>query len=254
VTFNAEINSALAAKLDQSVVKQRKQSGFSLSYIEGWYAIDQANKIFGHDQWTMEFDYIKDVYCQLVDDGQKGKRWHVSYIAQCRVNVMGVIRVDVGSGHGIDRECGIAHESASKEAATDAMKRAFRTFGNPFGLALYDKKQEMVASNATELLVSDAMLFEKTILENVKTGRLNDLAVRTICKLAGGDRPALIPESRRASVLQTIADDNKIKFLNQGMNSKGEVIVEDVRPTKSLEELKAKAAELMPASERPEAK
>jgi hypothetical protein len=39
---------------------------------------------------------------------------------------------------------GQAHESALKEAETDAMKRALMTFGNPFGLALYDKKQREV--------------------------------------------------------------------------------------------------------------
>jgi recombination DNA repair RAD52 pathway protein len=34
------------------------------------------------------------------------------------------------------------HESAIKEAETDAMKRAFRTFGNTFGLALYQKDKD----------------------------------------------------------------------------------------------------------------
>ena len=38
-------------------------------------------------------------------------------------------------------DLGQAHESALKEAETDAMKRALMTFGNPFGLALYDKQQ-----------------------------------------------------------------------------------------------------------------
>ena len=32
-----------------------------------------------------------------------------------------------------------------KEAETDARKRALMTFGNPFGLALYDKTQANVA-------------------------------------------------------------------------------------------------------------
>jgi len=36
---------------------------------------------------------------------------------------------------------GEAHESALKEAETDATKRALVTFGNLFGLALYDKQQ-----------------------------------------------------------------------------------------------------------------
>jgi hypothetical protein len=36
---------------------------------------------------------------------------------------------------------GEAHESALKEAETDATKRALTTFGNLFGLALYDREQ-----------------------------------------------------------------------------------------------------------------
>ena len=50
----------------------------------------------------------------------------------------------LGAGHGIDLDLGQAHESALKEAETDAMKRALMTFGNPFGLALYDKAQRQV--------------------------------------------------------------------------------------------------------------
>jgi len=44
----------------------------------------------------------------------------------------------------VDR--GRAHEPAIKEAETDAMKRALMTFGNPFGLALYDKQQRQVST------------------------------------------------------------------------------------------------------------
>jgi hypothetical protein len=55
-----------------------------------------------------------------------------------------LIREGCGAGHGIDTDLGQAHESALKEAETDAMKRALMTFGNPFGLALYDKRQREV--------------------------------------------------------------------------------------------------------------
>ena len=44
-----------------------------------------------------------------------------------------------GVGHGSGHTLGEAHESALKEAETDATKRALVTFGNCFGLALYDK-------------------------------------------------------------------------------------------------------------------
>ena len=47
-------------------------------------------------------------------------------------------------------DLGLAHESALKEAETDAMKRALMTFGNPFGLALYDKQQRQVTSSVRE--------------------------------------------------------------------------------------------------------
>jgi hypothetical protein len=42
-------------------------------------------------------------------------------------------------------DLGLAHESAIKEAETDAMKRALVTFGNPFGLALYGRSQRQVS-------------------------------------------------------------------------------------------------------------
>ena len=66
-----------------------------------------------------------------------------------RISVGDVIREGSGAGHGIDADLGQAHESALKEAETDAMKRALMTFGNPFGLALYDKQQREVTSSAT---------------------------------------------------------------------------------------------------------
>jgi DNA repair and recombination protein RAD52 len=61
-----------------------------------------------------------------------------------------VTREGLGAGHGIDVDVGQAHESAIKEAETDAMKRALMTFGNPFGLALYDKEQANVAEPEDE--------------------------------------------------------------------------------------------------------
>jgi hypothetical protein len=76
--------------------------------------------------------------------------WGVTYTARVRVTVTAggltpLIREGSGAGHGIDVDLGQAHESALKEAETDAMKRALMTFGNPFGLALYDKAQRHVS-------------------------------------------------------------------------------------------------------------
>jgi hypothetical protein len=51
------------------------------------------------------------------------------------------LREGSGTGEGKAPTPGQAHELALKGAETDATKRALATFGNPFGLALYDREQ-----------------------------------------------------------------------------------------------------------------
>lgn len=139
----------LAAPLASSLVKTRKQGGREVSYIEGWKAVEEANRIFGFDGWTRETVDIKCVSegeRKIGRDGDSG--YGVTYIVKVRVMVGNVCREGCGAGHGIDRDLGQAHESAIKEAETDAMKRALMTFGNPFGLALYDKQQVNVVDDS----------------------------------------------------------------------------------------------------------
>jgi DNA recombination protein Rad52 len=143
--FSAQTNNALSAPLDRAYVKEREQSGRRFSYIEGWHAIAEANRIFGFDGWhreTVDIRLVNERPRKIGRDGRDG--WAVSYVVRVRVIVGDVIRDGMGSGHGIDVDLGLAHESAIKEAETDAMKRALMTFGNPFGLALYDKEQRQV--------------------------------------------------------------------------------------------------------------
>lgn len=149
--MDAEQKKLLAAPLNRAHVKSRNQGGRGVSYIEGWRAIDEANRIFGFDGWTRETIEIKCVSEREREIGaQKKPGWGVSYTAKVRIVGAGVVREGVGAGHGIDVDCGQAHESAIKESETDAMKRALMTFGNPFGLALYDKEQANVAEPEDE--------------------------------------------------------------------------------------------------------
>lgn len=146
----------LKAPLAQSAVKSRSQAGRSLSYIEGWHAIAEANRIFGFDAWDRETVELR----QLGDPREIDGKWRIAYMARVRVTVRAwdpgafqgrdIVRDGCGYGSGIDRDLGQAHESALKEAETDAMKRALMTFGNPFGLALYDKDQRNVADDRQE--------------------------------------------------------------------------------------------------------
>jgi len=142
--FSEEQKASLSDKLDKSKVRQRKQGDGQVSYIEGWHAIAEANRIFGFGKWSRETISMECVN----QDGVK-----CTYLARVRITIHGeggysLIREGTGTGHGVMKNAGNNHESASKEAETDAMKRAFMTFGNPFGLALYDKDQRDVGTSA----------------------------------------------------------------------------------------------------------
>ncbi|MEE9301958.1 MAG: Rad52/Rad22 family DNA repair protein, partial [Alphaproteobacteria bacterium] len=44
----------LEAKLSTKHVKTREEGEVTLSYIEGWHVIAEANRIFGYDAWDRE--------------------------------------------------------------------------------------------------------------------------------------------------------------------------------------------------------
>jgi DNA recombination protein Rad52 len=160
--FSPEQLAALSAPLDRAKVRQREQGRSRVSYLEGWQVIAEANRIFGFDGWQRQTTSIHCV-SQAERSIGAGHRpgWGVTYIARVRVTVAvhggaPLIREGSGAGHGIDVDLGQAHESALKEAETDAMKRALMTFGNPFGLALYDKQQREVSGPDARPLQSAA--------------------------------------------------------------------------------------------------
>lgn len=141
----------LNASLAPSDVSTREQGAKTLSFIEGWRAIDKMNDIIGPGCWSYSVPAPRLVVDEERDGGTdrygkpKGMRWHVTYVAGCELRVGDAVICDWGAGHGIDKDRGIAHESAIKEAATDALKRCLKSLGRSMGLALYDKEQEHVA-------------------------------------------------------------------------------------------------------------
>jgi len=120
--------------LDESRVSHRRQAGQQLRYIEAWDAMATANRIFGYHGWGYTLDRLE----------QQAGVW----IALVTVRVTTpdgetVGRQDVGVGipaaaRGTEPSAE-ANETAIKGAASDATKRALRSFGNQFGLRLYDK-------------------------------------------------------------------------------------------------------------------
>jgi len=151
VSFTTEQTGLLSAPLDKARVATREQGGKTLSYIEAWHAIAEANRIFGFGQWDRETVELRQLGEPRVTQDKYGKdQMRVGYSARVRITVRAgdsvIIREGCGFGSGIDKDTDQAHESALKEAESDAMKRALMTFGNAFGLALYDKRQANVAT------------------------------------------------------------------------------------------------------------
>jgi hypothetical protein len=134
--FSARQRLALQRNLDHRQVRTREAHGRELSYIEGWYAISEANRIFGFDGWSRETIEPK---CVLARENRG--TFLAVYIARVRITVHAdgatVIREGHGTGEGRGTLPGEVHDIALKAAETDATKRALATFGKPFGLALY---------------------------------------------------------------------------------------------------------------------
>ena len=133
MTFTKEQIESLKQPIKLENVAERESGwGDKVPYVESWKAIDAANRIFGFDGWnseTLEINLVsEDIKC-------------VSYIAKVRITVGNVVKEGYGSGHGRKGGIGDKHESAVKEAESDAQKRALRQFGYQFGLSLYDGKK-----------------------------------------------------------------------------------------------------------------
>ena len=141
MTLTKEQIELLNQPIDLKNVAERESGwGDKVPYVESWKAIDAANRIFGFDGWnseTLEANLVsEDVKC-------------VSYIAKVRITIGNTVKEGYGAGHGRKGGIGDKHESAIKEAESDAQKRALRQFGYQFGLSLYDGKKAWKTANSS---------------------------------------------------------------------------------------------------------
>ena len=134
--FSAKQLTALRRDLNARQVRTRQANGREFSYLEGWYVISEANRIFGFDGWSRE---TLETRCVLARENRGN--FLAIYIARVRITVhahgAAVVREGHGSGEGRGTSPGETHDTAVKAAETDATKRALATFGKPFGLELY---------------------------------------------------------------------------------------------------------------------
>ena len=180
MAFTDAQQQALKAKLRHRHVKTRANNGTPISYVEGWHVIAEANRIFGYDSWDRQTMAPRCLWRET----QQGET-SCFYAAKVRVTVRAgdaiIVREGVGTGLGRSRLAETAHEIALKAAETDATKRALATFGNPFGLALYDKEQRGVTRRRRHELTietnSPASLQQQPALElHCADGRIETFA------------------------------------------------------------------------------
>jgi recombination DNA repair RAD52 pathway protein len=162
--FTDEQKAMLDGKLDPANVKGRKgANGSKVSYVEGWYVVDLANHIFGFGNWDAETtEMLREHEPVVIPPTEEHPRGGVvvTFSARVRLTVHSldgskkVVRERTGGHRGFGPTVGQAIEDAIKAAETDATKRAFVTFGNVFGLALYDREQRNVGKEPRRLTAS----------------------------------------------------------------------------------------------------
>jgi DNA recombination protein Rad52 len=171
----------LMKSLDAANIKSRSKGGADLSYLESWFVIAEANRIFGNLGWSRETILLE---CVSKEKNQNGNHI-IGYISKVKVTVDGVIREGVGFGSGIAKMEADAHEGAAKEAESDAGKRALMTFGYPLGLALYDKDKANVKAP-----VSDA------------EQKAHDVCIKSINKIAEPNHVIMVMNSPHYKLLK----------------------------------------------------
>src|SRR6476660_5242970 len=97
--FSAKQLQALRRNRDGRHIRTREAHGRELSYIEGWFAVSEANRIFGFDGWSRE---TLDSKCVLARENRG--TFAAVYTAKVRITVQAggstVIREGHGSGEG----------------------------------------------------------------------------------------------------------------------------------------------------------
>lgn len=183
----------LKAKLNPRHVRVRQSNGADLHYVEGWHVVAEANRIFGFDAWDR-----RTVASHCIWSGSSDGSFAAVYTARVRICVRAgddtVVRDGSGSGEGTASTRGQAHDLALKAAETDGTKRALSTFGNPFGLALYDPAQNGVRAS------------KKGVEEKLRSWTMRSANGKptTVCKPPSDFVEALKQQMRAAPDIETL--------------------------------------------------
>ena len=135
----ATLQSRLEKQLGPEYISTRPgNGGGKVHYLAAEKVINLANEVFGFNGWSSA---IQTVQIDFVDENPTNGKINLGLSTIVRVTLKdGTYHEDIGYGHCENTKGkAAAFEKAKKEAATDALKRALRNFGNVLGNCLYDK-------------------------------------------------------------------------------------------------------------------
>jgi DNA repair and recombination protein RAD52 len=176
----ATLASRLEKQLGPEYISTRPGAGGGkVHYLAAEKVINLANEVFGFNGWSSS---IQNVQIDFVDENTTNGKITLGLSTIVRVTLRdGTYHEDIGYGH-IENCKGkaAAFEKAKKEAATDAMKRALRNFGNVLGNCLYDKDY---LTRVTKLKVAPSKwdaenLYRHPDFAPIKRESIADTAVR----------------------------------------------------------------------------
>jgi recombination DNA repair RAD52 pathway protein len=78
-----EREDTLRRNLDHRYARKREANGRDLCYIEGWYAISEANRIFGFDGWSRQ---TVESRCVLTRENRGS--FVAIFVARVRISVL----------------------------------------------------------------------------------------------------------------------------------------------------------------------
>jgi len=195
-------------------IKTRKEGFGQVGYIEGSHAISEANRAFGYDGWSCNTIETNNVQSEQKEKKRKTSQEpitilnYVGYTAKVRITVGDITRDGFGFGQGIDRDLGKSHESAIKEAETDAIKRALRSFGNIFGLALYTKDSSNIETKAdSDYINADvggAIIKTEDVAKLLVLLKKNNLNAQSIVAEYGINHLAQLTEENYKKILDSL--------------------------------------------------
>ena len=226
----------LQGKLDQNipasaVEKRSGGGGKELSYLTGAYVINRLNEVLGQGNWGYTLKSLTKTFeGKIIQGFKKEEVVTVSYIAQLvfEANIEGkrAFFEEIGYGDGTDKtNPGKAHELATKEAVTDALKRAAKNLGISFGLGLYFKSEEYVDETPLEVTSgTDAKTEPKTLPVATKAEAGIRVGSSAVAKnTASQPASETKPSESKTPLTDTKAAREKIKLAFKVLNAQKKI-------------------------------